>query len=187
MTLSLDDSSDSRLITAEHLAELTDLTAFLYAELGLGAEVELAITLVDEAEMEELHLEWMALPGATDVMSFPMDELTPGSPHDPVEAGVLGDVVLCPAVAQAQATAAGHPLIDELCLLSTHGVLHLLGYDHHEAAPRNEMFTLQKRLLEEFLGHEAPVPTETELTETEAAETELTETEPPQTQPRGER
>ena len=108
--------------------------------------------------MERLHLEWMDLPGATDVMSFPMDQLRPGSAHSPVAAGTLGDVVLCPAVAQDQAKAAGHPLTDELCLLTTHGVLHLLGYDHHEAASRTEMFTLQKRLLEEFLGRSPLCP-----------------------------
>ena len=162
MTVSLEDTSGSPLVTAEHLAELTDLTAFLYAGLGLGAEVELAITLVDEAEMERLHLEWMDLPGPTDVMSFPMDELTPGTSHSPVETGMLGDVVICPAVAQSQATAAGHPLSDEMCLLTTHGVLHLLGYEHHDADSRTEMFTLQKQLLEDFLGHAAPVPTETD-------------------------
>ncbi|GAA1804080.1 rRNA maturation RNase YbeY [Nesterenkonia flava] len=165
MTVTLDDESGSPLITAAHLAELTDLTAFLYARLGLGSAVELSVTLVDEEEMERLHLEWMDLPGPTDVMSFPMDELRPGSPEQPVAEGTLGDIVLCPAVAQSQAETAGHSLSDELCLLTTHGMLHLLGHDHHEPAERTEMFGLQKALLEEFLGREAPVPTETDPAE----------------------
>lgn len=162
MSVSLEDTSGTSLITAELLTELTDLTAFLYAQLGLAAAVELSITLVDEAQMEELHLEWMELPGPTDVMSFPMDQLTPGTPEHPVEQGMLGDVVLCPSVAQAQADAAAHGLSDELCLLTTHGILHLLGYDHHEPAERAEMFSRQKQLLEDFLGREAPAPTETD-------------------------
>lgn len=162
MTVALDDTSGSSLITAEHLAELTDLTAFLYAQLGLAPEVELSITMVDETQMEHLHLEWMELPGPTDVMSFPMDQLTPGTPEHPVETGMLGDVVLCPDVAQDQAAAAGHDLSDELCLLTTHGVLHLLGYDHNEPDARAEMFALQQQLLEDFLGREAPAPTETD-------------------------
>ena len=162
MTLSVDDSSGSALITAEHLAELTDLTAFLYAQLRLRPQVELSITLVDEAQMEQLHLEWMGLPGPTDVMSFPMDQLTPGTLEEPVESGTLGDVVLCPAVARHQAAAAGHSLSDELCLLLTHGLLHLLGFDHHDSVARAEMFDLQKRLLEGYLGREAPTPTETD-------------------------
>ncbi|WP_150462907.1 rRNA maturation RNase YbeY [Nesterenkonia ebinurensis] len=162
MTLTLDDASGSALITAEHCAELTDLAAFLYAQLHLAASVELALTLVDETEMERLHLDWMDLPGPTDVMSFPMDQLTPGAADAPVAEGILGDLVLCPAVAAAQAETAGHSLTDELCLLTTHGVLHLLGYDHDDDAGRAEMFSLQSQLLENFLGRPAPVPTETE-------------------------
>lgn len=159
MSISIEDVSASGLVSAEDLAELTDLTAYLYAQLGLSAAVELSLSLVDEAEMERLHLEWMDLPGATDVMSFPMDELRPGNPEAPVSEGTLGDIALCPAVAQAQAEAAGHSITDELCLLTTHGVLHLLGYDHDDAAERAQMFGLQKQLLEQFLGREAPVPT----------------------------
>lgn len=161
MTLTLDEAPPGSLITGEHLAELTDLVAFLYAELHLGPEVELAISLVDETEMERLHLQWMDLPDPTDVLSFPMDELVPGTAESPVEQGTLGDIVLCPAVAAAQAETAGHTLADELCLLTTHGVLHLLGYDHHDAAERTEMFALQSQLLTAYLGREAPVPTET--------------------------
>ncbi|MCT1606132.1 rRNA maturation RNase YbeY [Nesterenkonia massiliensis] len=157
--MSIEDVSASGLVSAEDLAELTDLTAYLYAQLSLSAAVELSLSLVDEAEMERLHLEWMDLPGATDVMSFPMDELRPGRPEAPVSEGTLGDIVLCPVVAQAQAEAAGHSITDELCLLTTHGVLHLLGYDHDDAAERAQMFGLQKQLLEQFLGREAPVPT----------------------------
>lgn len=162
MNISLAESSGSSQVTADHLAELTDLTAFLYAKLHLQPEVELVVTLVDETEMEQLHLEWMDLPGATDVMSFPMDQLRPGTAEEPVTEGTLGDIVLCPPVAAAQADAAGHSLGDELCLLTTHGVLHLLGYDHDEPQERAEMFGLQAQLLTEYLGRSAPVPTESD-------------------------
>ncbi|GAA1159868.1 rRNA maturation RNase YbeY [Nesterenkonia sandarakina] len=157
--VTVEDSSGSGLISGEHLAELLDLTGFLYARLHLGPAVALSITLVDEATIEGLHLDWMDLPGATDVMSFPMDELIAGTAEDPVTEGVLGDIVICPAVAATQAQANGHPLSAELALLATHGVLHLLGHDHAEPADREEMFTLQRALLEEFLGHAAPTPT----------------------------
>lgn len=170
MTVTLHDASGSQLITAEHCAELTDLVAFLYARLHLDQQVELGLTLVDETEMERLHLDWMDLPGPTDVMSFPMDQLSPGTMAAPVTEGILGDVVLCPTVAQAQAEGAGHSLSDELCLLTTHGLLHLLGYDHHQEAERAEMFGLQAQLLEDFLGRPAPVPTETESGEQQAGQ-----------------
>ena len=103
--------------------------------------------------MAALHVQWMDLPGPTDVMAFPMDgadgpldRLDPSAPP-PTDEGVgeamLGDVVLCPTVAAEQAAAAGHSLESELHLLCTHGILHLLGYDHGEPDEEREMFELQ--------------------------------------------
>ncbi|HRA45823.1 MAG TPA: rRNA maturation RNase YbeY, partial [Phycicoccus sp.] len=91
-------------------------------------------------------------PGPTDVMSFPMDELTPGREGEEPEEGILGDIVLCPSVAQAQAKEAGHALEEELLLLTTHGILHLLGFDHAEPEEEKEMFELQRQLLLTFLA-----------------------------------
>ncbi|HYJ77637.1 MAG TPA: rRNA maturation RNase YbeY, partial [Actinomycetes bacterium] len=88
--------------------------------------------------------------GPTDVMAFPMDELRPGHPgggQDDPEPALLGDVVLCPEVAATQASAAGHSVGHELDLLCTHGILHLLGFDHDEDEERTEMFGLQTELL----------------------------------------
>ena len=118
---------------------------------------EVAISLVDEARMTELHVQWMDEPGPTDVMAFPMDELdvrsarATGRPLDQRSSDgeplVLGDVVLCPTVAEKQAKEAGHSTADELALLTTHGVLHLLGFDHAEPEEHAEMFGLQGELL----------------------------------------
>jgi probable rRNA maturation factor len=114
---------------------------------------ELSILLVDEGEMAVLHERWMDEPGPTDVLSFPMDELRPGRVDtdadidDDVAAGMLGDVVLCPALADKQGRAAGHSAQDELELLCTHGILHLLGFDHAEPDEEKEMFGLQRDLL----------------------------------------
>ncbi|SEG60611.1 probable rRNA maturation factor [Thermomonospora echinospora] len=117
---------------------------------------ELSLLLVDEPAMSELHEKWMGEPGPTDVLAFPMDELRPG--HQPGAAGdeeeldpaLLGDVVLCPAVAERQGAEAGHGTHAELELLCTHGILHLLGYDHAEPEEHKEMFGLQARLLESW-------------------------------------
>ncbi len=114
---------------------------------------ELSILLVDEGEMAVLHERWMDEPGPTDVLSFPMDELRPGRVDTDVDidddavAAMLGDVVLCPAVADRQGRAAGHSVQDELELLCTHGILHLLGFDHAEPDEEKEMFGLQRDLL----------------------------------------
>lgn len=137
---------------------LERLVAHAFAHLNVSAETELSISVVGESEMERIHLEWMDLPGPTDVMSFPMDELTPGTPDQPAT-GVLGDIVLCPPVASAQGKEAGHSTLDELCLLTTHGILHCLGYDHATKEDEAEMFGIQRTILEDFLGRPAPVET----------------------------
>ncbi len=120
------------------------------AELHVSPEADVAILLVDEGAMEALHVQWMDEPGPTDVLSFPMDELRPGTEDAVTPPGLLGDIVLCPQVAAAQAETAGHSLLEELLLLTTHGILHLLGFDHAEPAEEKEMFGLQRDLLVGF-------------------------------------
>jgi probable rRNA maturation factor len=105
---------------------------------------------VDEKAMAELHLQWMDEPGPTDVLSFPMDELRPGLEGEDAAEGILGDIVLCPTVAKTQAEAAGHSLMDELTMLTVHGMLHLLGFDHAEPDEEREMFGLQAEILQSF-------------------------------------
>jgi len=118
--------------------------------LRVHPDAELAILLVDEAAMEQLHVQWMDEPGPTDVLSFPMDELRPGSDDEITPAGLLGDIVLCPQVAVAQAEEACHSVLDELLLLTAHGMLHLLGFDHAEPDDEKEMFGIQRDILVGF-------------------------------------
>lgn len=139
--------------------QLSRLGRYILNQLNVHPQAELSIILVDAEAMERLHLEWMDEPGPTDVLSFPMDELRPGIPGTPSAAGVLGDIVLCPVVAEQQAATAGHSVADELLLLTTHGILHLLGYDHAEPDEKHEMFTLQRQLLSGFTGRDAPMET----------------------------
>ena len=136
-------------------AEFAALGSYVLAEMNVAAEADLAILFVDEAAMTDLHVKWMDEPGPTDVLSFPMDELRPGKPGEPAPEGVLGDVVLCPSVAAAQAVKAGHTADEEMLLLTVHGILHLLGYDHAEPEEEKEMFALQRRLLLTFLAERA--------------------------------
>ncbi|GAA3601407.1 rRNA maturation RNase YbeY [Agrococcus terreus] len=139
-------------------AQLVRLVAFDLDKLFVHAEAEVSIVLVDVAAMEQLHVQWMDEPGPTDVLSFPMDELRPGTQDRLTPAGLLGDIVLCPEVAEAQAAEAGHSLMAELRLLTTHGLLHLLGFDHADPAERDEMFGLQDQLLAGFEQHDAGTP-----------------------------
>lgn len=138
-------------VAADEL-ELVSLAKYVIGEMKVHPQADLCIKLVDEPAMETLHLQWMDLPGPTDVMSFPMDELRPGREDKEPEDGVLGDIVLCPSVAAKQAAEAGHAAEEELLLLTTHGLLHLLGFDHAEPDEEREMFELQRQLLLTFLA-----------------------------------
>jgi probable rRNA maturation factor len=133
-------------------AVLLRMMAHHLARLHVSADADVAILLVDEGAMEALHVQWMDEPGPTDVLSFPMDELRPGTEDMPTPAGLLGDIVLCPQVAQGQAANADppHSMQDELVLLTTHGLLHLLGFDHAEPDEARRMFALQRDLIRSF-------------------------------------
>jgi probable rRNA maturation factor len=134
-------------------AGLVALARFVLDQLRIHPLAELSILLVDLEAMEQLHVQWMEEPGPTDVLAFPMDELRPTKDDEEPEPGLLGDVVLCPAVAEQQAQTAGHSTADELQLLTTHGILHLVGYDHAEPDENAQMFGLQGELLTAWAEH----------------------------------
>jgi len=138
----------------DHLAKLA---RFVMDKMRVHPLAELCIKAVDEETMTELNEQWMEKEGPTDVLAFPMDELRPGELDEEPEEGVLGDLILAPSIAQKQGEASGHGLDAELELLTTHGILHLLGYDHAEPAEHAEMFGLQAALLAEF-GSTAKAP-----------------------------
>lgn len=139
-------------------AQLLRLVAYDLDQLFVHPDAEVSLALVDVATMEQLHVQWMDEPGPTDVLSFPMDELRPGAQDRLTPAGLLGDIVLCPDVARDQAAEAGHSLMTELRLLTTHGLLHLLGFDHAEPHERDEMFELQDKLLAAFERQDRSTP-----------------------------
>jgi len=136
--------------TALDVHHLASLSRFVMDRMRVHPLAELCIKAVDEATIAELNEQWMEKQGPTDVLAFPMDELRPGLVDEDPEEGVLGDLVLCPTVAERQGETAGHGTAAELELLTVHGILHLLGYDHAEPDEHREMFGLQDRLLEEW-------------------------------------
>jgi probable rRNA maturation factor len=145
--------------TVDEMA-LARLGRFVLDTMRINPLAELSVVLLDPEAMAALHMQWMQLPGPTDVMAFPMDgtdapieRLDPSAPpatDDDLGAAMLGDVVLCPAVAADQAGPAGHSVAAELHLLCTHGILHLLGFDHGDADEEREMFELQARILADW-------------------------------------
>jgi probable rRNA maturation factor len=129
---------------------LSTLSRFVMDRMRVHPLAELCIKAVDEDTIALLNAQWMEKDGPTDVLAFPMDELRPGRVNEEPEEGVLGDLVLCPAVAERQGAEAGHGTVAEIELLTVHGILHLLGYDHAEAEEHEEMFGLQAELLAEW-------------------------------------
>ena len=146
MTIEITNESELEV----DLTRVQSLAEHVREALRLHPLVDIGVIFVDEAPMTDLHVRWMDEPGPTDVLSFPMDELRPGSEEMLSAEGVLGDVVICPQVARRQAEVAGHEEINEILMLLTHGMLHLVGFDHAEPEEEKEMFALQKELLDSF-------------------------------------
>ena len=146
MTIEITNESEFEV----DLTRVQSLAEHVREALRLHPLVDVGVIFVDEAPMTDLHVRWMDEPGPTDVLSFPMDELRPGSEEMLSAEGVLGDVVICPQVARRQAEVAGHEDINEILMLLTHGMLHLVGFDHAEPEEEKEMFALQKELLDSF-------------------------------------
>jgi probable rRNA maturation factor len=178
---------------------LRELAQYVIGQMETHPLADLSMLLVDEAHMTNLHEKWMEEPGPTDVLSFPMDELRPhsmagpnrsrGRDGDEPEPVLLGDVVLCPQVAAVQAGQHGHSTQAELELLTVHGVLHLLGYDHADPEEEAEMFGLQNELLRDWRlesagrASSAATPTPAEPATAEAATAEPTTAEPTTAEP----
>jgi probable rRNA maturation factor len=165
------DDDETAIFAANEQTDI-DLDVARYvrlAHLVLEAErvmpdVEMSLLFVDEQTITELNERYLGYEGPTDVLAWSMDEdlsasgrdpdhggRGPGSPSEPSDPPtVLGDVVVCPAVAGRQAAERGVALDDEMALLVVHGVLHLLNYDHADATEEAAMQRRQREILAEF-------------------------------------
>jgi probable rRNA maturation factor len=141
MTIEVTNTSGQLVPTAE----MTSLMTHAMIALDLNPECDLNIAFVEDDYMTELHIKWMDEPGTTDVLSFPMD-----MPEEPGEAVTLGDIVISPVVAAAQALTQGHSTEHEIFILATHGLLHIIGYDHADKAEERTMFDLQEKIVTDW-------------------------------------
>ena len=138
MTIEVTNTSGQLVPTTE----ITSLLTHAMNALELNPDCDLNIAFVEDDYMTELHIKWMDEPGTTDVLSFPMD-----MPEEPGEAVTLGDIVISPVVAAAQALQQGHSTEHEIYILATHGLLHIIGYDHADTADEKIMFELQEKIV----------------------------------------
>ena len=147
-SITVDDDAGSSV----DLDALGDLAGHVLAQMHVHPQTEVGITMVDVERMTTLHEDWMNEPGPTDVLSFPIDEITPGTATEPAGPGVLGDIVICPDAARSDAESANRTLDQHVQFLTVHGLLHLLGYDHVTEEDHVEMFAMQDRLLRSWKG-----------------------------------
>jgi len=141
MTIEVTNTSGQLVPTAE----MTSLMTHAMKALDLNPECDLNIAFVEDDYMTELHIKWMDEPGTTDVLSFPMD-----MPEEPGEAVTLGDIVISPVVAAAQALTQGHSTEHEIFILATHGLLHIIGFDHADKNEEKVMFDLQEKIVTDW-------------------------------------
>ena len=141
MTIEVTNTSGQLVPTTE----MVSLMTHAMNALDLNPECDLNISFVEDDYMTELHIKWMDEPGTTDVLSFPMD-----MPEEPGEVVTLGDIVISPVVAAAQALNQGHSTEHEIYILATHGLLHIIGYDHAEKADEKIMFELQEKIVSDW-------------------------------------
>jgi len=164
------DEQDSHPVD---VARWRDLAVAALLEQGVRGGCELSLFFVDVTTISELNQEHMGKPGPTDVLSFPMDGLDvvaegqgpgavsrgPARPHpDPDDAPtMLGDVVVCPAVAHGQFAGHAGTYDDEIALLVVHGILHVLGFDHAVPSEAADMRSRERAILEAHHWH-GPAP-----------------------------
>lgn len=130
---------------------LVDLARLAAAEEGVDPRAELSLLLVDRETMASLNERWLGEVGPTDVLAFPMDE-------GPVDEGpyLLGDVVICPAMASKSEGGSGGTVAEEVELLLVHGFLHLLGYDHIRPSDAKAMRHRERKILQRFTREAGP-------------------------------
>jgi probable rRNA maturation factor len=151
----LDNEDEAGSASGVDLDRWTELARSVLLGMGFDRPVEMGLRFVGRAEMAQLNEQHMGHSGPTDVLSFPVDGDPRAGAADGAGGGmaaadepaVLGDVVVCPAVATAGATVRSAPVDDELALLIVHGILHLLGWDHAAPDEATEMQAEERRLL----------------------------------------
>jgi probable rRNA maturation factor len=145
--VTVDDDQDAWPVDADRWR---DLAVSVLAELGVPSEAEVSLSFVTADAMADLNLAHMDQAGPTDVLSFPIDGGAPVSGDGPPP--MLGDIVICPEVAAANAPEHAGTYDDEIALLVVHGLLHLLGIDHAADDERDAMQARERDLLERFYG-----------------------------------
>ena len=137
---------------------LRDLAEVALDAEGLAPNTEVTVLAVSDEQMADYNERFLSREGPTDVLAFPLEQLVPGRPPAPALNGPplnLGDVVIAPSYVRKQAEARGVAFEDELALMVTHGILHLLGYDHEDETEAEAMERREAEILK-LVGRKRP-------------------------------
>lgn len=132
------------------LSDLHFLAQLVLREEGYSDEVEVTLIFISESEMSAYNERFLDRSGPTDVLAFPVEDLLPGVVPETDPQGpplMLGDVIIAPGYVRRQAESNGVGFDDEMALMVTHGILHLLGYDHVEDEEAERMEARERELL----------------------------------------
>ena len=147
MELIIDDRQDKLEISEELIEKIKDIILECLDYEDYDDNYEVSLSFVDNKEIHELNNTYRGVDRVTDVISFALED---GEEIKNQEIRVLGDIYIATDVAYEQAKIYGHSRIREICFLATHGILHLLGYDHMDEEEEKIMFDKQKELLESY-------------------------------------
>ncbi len=152
MNLVVDFLDETNAVLDEQMEEIEKLLNFAAAKLAIEEGSEVSVTFVTNERIQEINREYRNKDSVTDVISFALEERGEGE-VELIGADlprVLGDIIISIAKAEEQAKDYGHSFMREFGFLAVHGFLHLLGYDHMTEEQEQEMFTLQKEILDEY-------------------------------------
>lgn len=148
--VTVDFIDDGEMIAADHLSEIEKLLQFAAQQEGIDEEAEVAVSFVDEDEIQSINKAYRDKDSVTDVISFALEEGEDEDFEMPDAPRVLGDIIICVKRAKEQAEEYGHSFERELGFLSVHGLLHLLGYDHMNEEDEKKMFGRQDEILNAY-------------------------------------
>jgi len=148
MEIAINNSHAGVEIPADYETIIRTVINRIAEEFALGEEVEVSVLFVDDAEIQTMNRDYRGKDTPTDVLSFALEEGEEPEIQDGPAEVLLGDIIISVETMLRQAEDYGHPATRELAFLTTHGMLHLLGYDHETEEERQEMRELEEEILQ---------------------------------------
>lgn len=136
---------DPTFSTSADLPNFNQCVNAVFGKHGVPQDSDVSIVITDDDQIHKLNLEFLGHDKPTDVLAFPAGHIDPDTGHQNI-----GDVIISYPRAVEQAALAEHPIVSELSLLTVHGLLHLIGFDHDVPERQGEMWEVQNSILNDL-------------------------------------